>query len=108
MNTELHNQRLLYVAEHYGKESQLLKLCEELREAEEAAVAFHHAQLSENFYGIASRFDREHFAEELADVQNMIDQCAWLFDIREEIDAYREKKILRQVRRIKQAMGGKR
>ena len=78
---------------HYGREAQKAKLCEELRELDEAARDDLHSNTPET---------RSHFIEELADVSIMVEQMRLALTIPELAELYKviEFKINRQLRRI--------
>lgn len=90
-NTNL--QGIRTILEHYGAEHQKAKLCEELRELEEAAHDDLFAKSPET---------RAHFIEELADVTIMIEQMKYAL-LPEEEKRYHETitfKVQRQLGRI--------
>lgn len=77
MNRKKYEDGIQYIADAYGLGNQREKLIEELSEL---LVAVTHD-------------DRENIAEEMADVRIMIDQVAYLMDIRPEVDGYVKSKI---------------
>lgn len=77
MNREMYEDGIRYIADTYGLVDQAWKLVEELSEL---LVAIMHD-------------DRENIAEEMADVQIMIDQVAYLMDIQPEVEGYVKSKI---------------
>ena len=77
MNRKKYEDGIQYIADAYGAENQRMKLVEELSEL---LVAVMHD-------------DRENIAEEMADVRIMIDQVAYLMDIRPVVDGYVKSKI---------------
>lgn len=77
MNRKKYEDGIQYIADAYGIVNQREKLIEELSEL---LVAVTHD-------------DRENIAEEMADVRIMIDQVAYLMDIRPVVDGYVKSKI---------------
>ena len=84
MDKEKYEDGIRYIADTYGLVSQSWKLVEELSEL---LVAVTHG-------------DKEEIAEEMADVRIMIDQVAYLMDIRPVVDGYVKSKIDRTLYRI--------
>lgn len=86
-------EKLRQILCHYGKEPQKAKLCEELRELDEAAKEDMQEQTSET---------RAHFIEELADVTIMVEQMKLALTLEEQAEYYKmiEYKINRQIGRI--------
>lgn len=87
------DKRLKTIADHYGLDSQINILQEELAELIQAVSKFR-------------RGDPSHIIEEIADVKIMLDQITYLLqkftsvDINYFISLHGEKKIRRQLRRI--------
>ena len=77
MNRKKYEDGIQYIADAYGLGNQREKLIEELSEL---LVAVTHG-------------DRENIAEEMADVRIMIDQVAYLMDIRPVVEGYVKSKI---------------
>lgn len=77
MNRKKYEDGIQYIADAYGLGNQREKLIEELSEL---LVAVTHD-------------DRGNIAEEMADVRIMIDQVAYLMDIRPAVDVYVKSKI---------------
>ena len=77
MDREKYEGEIRYIADTYGLVDQAWKLVEELSEL---LVAVMHD-------------DKENIAEEMADVRIMIDQVAYLMDIRTAVDGYVKSKI---------------
>lgn len=88
------------ILQHYGFDHQLKKLREELVEAIEAVDAFESACLAEKVSGTNPSIEREHLAEELGDVENMIDQIKYLLGIVVWVEVSRNRKMERQMKRI--------
>lgn len=90
------DDRLKTIADHYGLDSQLNILQEELAELIQAVSKYR-------------RGDPSHIIEEIADVYIMLDQITYLLqkttrsvDIDEYISLMGEKKIRRQLKRIQE------
>lgn len=89
------DNRLKTIADHYGLDSQINILQEELSELIQAVSKLR-------------RGDPSHIIEEIADVYIMLDQVTYLLqkftsvDINYFISLYGEKKIRRQLRRIQE------
>ena len=77
MDKEKYEDGIRYIADTYGLVNQTWKLVEELSEL---LVAVMHD-------------DKENIAEEMADARIMIDQVAYLMDIRPVVDGYVKSKI---------------
>lgn len=77
MNRKKYEEGIQYIADAYGLGNQREKLIEELSEL---LVAVTHDE-------------RENISEEMADVRIMIDQVAYLMDIRSAVDGYVKSKI---------------
>lgn len=88
MDKEKYEGEIRYIADTYGLVDQAWKLVEELSEL---LVAVMHD-------------DRENIAEEMADVQIMIDQVAYLMDIRPVVERYTAAKIRRTIEGIEKAV----
>lgn len=92
------DNRVFTIADHYGLESQLNILQEELAELIQAVSKYR-------------RGDPAHIIEEIADVEIMLDQVVYLLDKTTSIDIERfiglhiEKKLRRQLKRIKEEEG---
>lgn len=79
------------IANHYGKESQLLVAIEEMSE------------LTKELCKYFRRYDRrKEIIEEIADTQIMIEQLIVLFDAEEEVSSATDYKLGRQLRRMEQ------
>lgn len=92
------DKRLKTIADHYGLDSQLNILQEELAELIQAVSKYR-------------RGDPSHIIEKIADVEIMLDQITYLLqkftsvNINTFISLYGEKKIRRQLRRIDEEAG---
>lgn len=80
------------IADHYGKESQLVQLQEECGELWGAI----HEYVKEG----EQEPDYYHTAEEIADVLIMIYQVMYLLDLEDDVDAQIADKINRQLKRM--------
>lgn len=78
--------RLQMIADHYGRNSQILKLIEEMAELTQALL----------------KGDEKHIAEEMADVSIMLEQVEYLCWNTNLVSVIREMKIERQIRRIEE------
>lgn len=89
------DNRVFTIADHYGLESQLNILQEELAELIQAVSKYR-------------RGDPSHIIEEIADVEIMLDQVVYLLDKKTSVDTEQliglhiEKKLRRQLKRIKE------
>lgn len=86
------------IANHYGADSQIGKLAEEAEELMDAAIEYRDDPIQER---------REHLAEEIADVQVMVDQAVALLGIKGLVWRAQEYKLMRQLDRMKGEEGGK-
>lgn len=82
------------IADHYGKESQLIKLQEECGELWGAIHSY-----------VKDAFPPCFIAEEIADVSIMIDQVIYLMGLEDEVDEQITYKLRRQIERIKNEDG---
>lgn len=78
------NDELRTIANFYGNENQYDKLQEELRELIEAI----------------DEYDLEHIAEEIADVEIMLEQIKYLSNLYETVKLQKDYKTMRQLQRI--------
>lgn len=79
------------IANHYGKEHQVLIAIEEMSE------------LTKELCKYFRRFDRKkEIVEEVADAQIMLEQLIELFGISDEVDRMVDYKLNRQIRRMEQ------
>lgn len=79
------------IANHYGKEHQVLIAIEEISE------------LTKELCKYFRRYDRKkEIIEEVADAQIMLEQLIELFDINNEVDRMVDYKLNRQIRRMEQ------
>ena len=87
---------ILSAIETFGKEHQIGKLFEEIAELEEAII--------KNHFG---RDNAEHIAEEIADVEIMLDQIKLLFADDELLTKYRAAKLARLRHMITEQWAGR-
>lgn len=79
------------IANHYGRESQVLIAIEEMSE------------LTKELCKYFRRYDRKkEIIEEVADAQIMLEQIIELFGINNEVDSMVDYKLNRQIRRMEQ------
>lgn len=82
------------IANHYGKEHQVLIAIEEMSE------------LTKELCKYFRRFDRKkEIVEEVADAQIMLEQLIELFGIEGDVDKMVDYKLNRQIRRMEQERG---
>ena len=99
MTTE---QKIQYIAEHYGYESQSRQLVEELSELIQAVCKHNRAYEERPISVSCDCHERDSIAEEIADVLIMIWQICHLIRIsNERVVQISEKKLNRQIERIK-------
>ena len=89
------DSELLLIANHYGAESQLDQLTEEMAELIVAINHFKRFRKTDNA-GIAA----ENLLEEIADVDLVLSQVKHLLGCRYEVERIKEQKIQRQLERI--------
>lgn len=98
MTTE---QKIQYIADHYGYESQSRQLVEELSELIQAVCKHNRAYEERPISASCDCPERDEIAEEIADVCIMVWQLCYLLGIsNERIDQIAEKKLARQIERI--------
>ena len=110
MNQEEY-QDIIAIAEHYGYESQSRQLIEEIAEL---TVAINKLWRVERFCDRKNIMDVKGFSypevkeiiEEIADVEIMLSQIKYLLDCNEEVEQEKERKILRQLERMKEEVEG--
>ena len=91
---------LLKIINHYGVNAQQRKLAEEVFELQEAITIYENdcayipeAELLDE--------DKEHMAEEIADVLNIVEQFMYYYDIDlEDVIEIKHQKVARQLERI--------
>lgn len=85
------------IARHYGIETQCRQTIEEMAELTQAITKFwrYSGTDANKLHSLTA-----HIAEELADVEIMIEQLKILFDVRNEVSETKTGKLLRQLERI--------
>ncbi len=93
-------EKLLKIIEHYGEEKQLKYIHTEYFELDEAILNYWN---DETYYEEVERNDKEHIAEEIADVMVMLKQFQYNHEITDEqIEDIMNYKIDRQLKRIEE------
>ena len=97
---------LLKIIKHYGVNNQQKKLNEEVFELQEAIYQYKAQKEACEFAGCKKlHVDscKEHIAEEIADVLNLIEQFMYYYDIdfNKEVLEIKHQKVARQLERIK-------
>lgn len=111
MNQEEYQNNIMAIAEHYGYDSQSRQLIEEMAEL---TVAINKLWRVEKFCDRKNIMDVKGFSypevkeiiEEIADVEIMLSQIKYLLDCNEEVEQEKERKILRQLERMKEEVEG--
>lgn len=85
------NPYLKEIADHYGKDHQLLKFAEECGELQTAIARFILNPTEENY---------ENLVEEIADVEIMCEQNKYLLGAEKEVNSIQAWKIDRQLKRM--------
>ena len=85
MMNDLFRHPLREIAKHYGLESQKIKTCEECAELIQALL----------------KDDKDHIAEEMADVEIMLEQLKYLYQNYCEVTRWTVDKLKRQLERMK-------
>lgn len=95
---------LLKIINHYGVNAQQRQLAEEVFELQEA-ITTHELKNSVSYEIPITEITetRDHIAEEIADVLNLVEQFMYYYDIdfSEEVLEIKHKKVGRQLERIK-------
>ena len=110
MNQEEY-QNIIAIAEHYGYESQSRQLIEEIAEL---TVAINKLWRVERFCDRKNIMDVKGFSypevkgiiEEIADTEIMLSQIKYLLGCNDEVEQEKERKILRQLERMKEEVEG--
>ena len=111
MNQEEYRNNIVAIAEHYGYESQSRQLIEEMAEL---TVAINKLWRVEKFCDRKNIMDVKGFSypevkeiiEEIADVEIMLAQIKHLLGCNDEVEQEKERKILRQLERMKEEVEG--
>lgn len=87
-----------YIADHYGIHSQLIKLVEEMSEVTKEITKLLNATEDKKIIDIY----RNTLPEELADLRLVYDQIVYLMGCEEQIEEWRQYKVIRQIKKIKE------
>ena len=86
--------KIEYLADTYGYESQSLQLVEEMAELTQA---LNHLRRYKDY----NEFEhRQSVFEEMADVEVMLDQMKYLLNCHAEVEEYKRYKVDRQIKRL--------
>lgn len=92
---------ILKIINHYGINKQLKYIHSEYYELDEAIIQYEMAYRDMCYSGEAMNNQRQHIAEEIADVMMMLKQFQYFYDIEEEeIEDVMKYKVQRQIERI--------
>lgn len=111
MNKEEYSNSIIAIANHYDYESQSRQLIEEMAEL---TVAINKLWRVERFCDKKNIMDVKGFSypevkgiiEEIADTEIMLAQIKYLLDCQDEVEQEKERKILRQLERMKEEVEG--
>lgn len=111
MKQEEYQNNIIAIANHYGYDSQSRQLIEEMAEL---TVAINKLWIVERFCDGKNIMDVKGFSypevkeiiEEIADVEIMLSQIKYLLGCNDEVEQEKERKISRQLERIKEEMEG--
>ena len=111
MNQEEYRNNIIAIAEYYGYESQSRQLIEEIAEL---TVAINKLWRVERFCDRKNIMDVKGFSypevkeiiEEIADTEIMLSQIKYLLCCQDEVEQEKERKILRQLERMKEEVEG--
>lgn len=107
MNQEEYQNNIIAIANHYGYDSQSRQLIEEIAEL---TVAINKLWRVERFCDRKNIMDVKGFSypeiseivEEIADTEIMLSQIKYLLGCNDEVEQEKERKILRQLERMKE------
>ena len=103
-------EKLQFIAETYGYETQSRQLVEEMAELTVAINKYWRA-LHTKYCGVSRRKtmmeSRNCLIEEIADVEVMLEQIKYILWCEGDVDRIKAAKIDRQIARIKEAKGGR-
>ena len=95
-------QKIKYIAEHYGYESQSRQLIEELSELIQAVCKHNRSFSGKRLSESSECLEKDAITEEIADVEIMIAQIEYLLGVSAmKLDNMIEQKLDRQIDRIK-------
>ena len=111
MDQEEYQNNIIAIANHYGYESQSRQLIEEIAEL---TVAINKLWRVEKFCDRKNIMDVKGFPypevkeiiEEIADTEIMLSQIKYLLSCNDEVEQEKERKILRQLERMKEEVEG--
>ena len=89
------DEQIKEIAEHYGYDNQSLQLIEEMAELTQAV---NHLRRYTDYNEFKHR---QEVYEEIADVEIMIEQIKHLLSCHEEVEAFKDYKVKRQIDRMK-------
>lgn len=99
--------KIAEIADHYGFDSQSHMLIEEMAELAQAINKLYRAQGKGQPTTESKTSALLHIYEELADVEICVEQIKHLLSCRGHVDAWKDKKIKRQLERIRREKNGK-
>ena len=99
-----YKDKIQEIAGHYGAYPQSIQAVEEMAELTQALTKFWRYKGAD-----ADKLEelKENIFEELADVQIMLDQIAYLYIGESSVEGYINEKLRRQLKRIEKEKGGK-
>ena len=107
MNQEEYQNNIIAIANHYGYDSQSRQLIEEMAEL---TVAINKLWRTERFCDRKNIMDVKGFSypetKEIIEVENMLAQIKYLLNCNDEVEQEKERKILRQLERMKEEVEG--
>ena len=111
MNQEEYQNNIIAIANHYGYDSQSQQLIEEMAEL---TVAINKLWRVKRFCDRKNIMDVKGFSYqevkeiigEIADTEIMLSQIKYLLDCQDEVEQEKERKILRQLERMKEEVEG--
>ena len=113
MESNAYYPKLRRIAEEYGYDAQSRQLIEEMAELTVAINKIWRLEQTQNsekfcltFYNLSMWKRKNELTEEIADVEIMLSQIKYLLDCNEEVEQEKERKILRQLERIKGEVEG--
>lgn len=103
MDQEEYQNNIVAIAEHYGYDSQSRQLIEEMAELTQAINKAWRKRY-DDFEERTKTF--ENIREEICDVEIMLAQIKYLLGCKDEVEQEKERKILRQLERMKEEVEG--
>lgn len=101
MDVEREAEIMMNAIETYGAENQQLKACEECSELIKAIIKLRFANTE-----LEREIIRDAIAEEMADVEIMLYQMTMIFHNHDKVKEYRQKKLERLERRLRDGNNG--